>query len=404
MNTKNFVSIVGFTFLSLVGVAQTPEGLLNKSLAKIYKKSNFPGFTISVVTEDSTLFSQSYGYADKKRRLAYDAGTIQPVGSVSKTFIALALMKAIELGYFTLETNINDLLPYPIINPYAPSENITVRQLATHTSSLLDNDSIYTNVAYQLSRIPTIALGNFLQDYYNVGGKYYSAQNFDSLKPGTRYAYSNIASALMAHIIEIKSNMPFDEFTQRYIFQPLKMTNTHWFYDKKFEKKYARLYQINRPETKLEETLLNADKSLKPYSCISYPDGSLKTSASDLTKYLKQMMKGYFSGDTAIIGSNSYQTLFEKQFSEKDMPLHMDKNEPNRAIFWSYSKKGVIRHTGSDPGVFAFISFDPLTRIGRVMMMNASLDGGDNEKAVGNFMKIIRALDGYEEEVEKKSP
>jgi hypothetical protein len=181
------------------------------------------------------------------------------------------------------------------------------------------------------------------------------------------------------------------------------MENTDWFYNANKEAHYATLYQVNQPESVLEEKMLNADKSLKPYACITYPDGSLKTSASDLTLYLKAMMKGYFSNDTLIIGKSAYQTLFAKQFNEKNMPTNMDTKEPNRAIFWAYARKGEIRHTGSDPGVFAFISFHPVTKTGRIMTLNASLEGGENQKTVASFMKVIAALDSFEEVFAQKN-
>ncbi|MGL4631028.1 MAG: serine hydrolase domain-containing protein [Leadbetterella sp.] len=363
------------------------------------KESNFPGFTISIIKEDTVLFSNAYGFADKSKKTPYTLETIQPVGSVSKTCIAFALMKSIELGYFTLETDINTLLPFKISNPNLPNDIITVKHLATHTSSLLDNNEVYYNTAYQLENKPTIELSTFLKNYYTQEGKHYSSKNFGNAKVGTNYAYSNIASALMAYIIELKAKIPFSEFTEKYIFHPLKMTHTAWFYDKKFDNKYATLYQVNQSEIPLEENLMNEDKSLKTYSCVTYPDGSLKTSAHDLILYLKTMMKGYFGNESNFLNKSSYKILFEKQFTNDDMPMNMDKNEPHRAIFWSYTKKGAIRHTGSDAGVFAFISFDPVTKIGRIMTLNAALDGGENHKTVGYFMKVIAALDSFEEAV-----
>lgn len=399
MRINIFLALAFLVVQTISCFAQSPDKNLDKNLTKIYKESNFPGFSISIIKGDSTLYTKSYGYADKSKKTPYTLGTIQPIGSVSKTFIALALMKSIELGYFTLETNINELLPFKITNPNFPNGIITVKHLATHTSSLLDNEAIYFSEAYQLGNKPTVELGAFLKNYYTKEGKFYSPKNFDITNIGTNYAYSNIAAALMAYIIESKSNISFAEFTQKYIFRPLKMYNTDWFYNKDNEAKYATLYQVNQPESSLEEKILNTDKSLKAYSCITYPDGSLKTSASDLTVFLKAMMKGYFSNDTIIISKRSYQTLFAKQFNEKNMPTNMDTKEPNRAIFWAYSRKGDIRHTGSDPGVFAFISFNPVTKIGRIMTLNASLDGGENHRTVGYFMKVITALDSFEETV-----
>jgi CubicO group peptidase (beta-lactamase class C family) len=378
-------------------VAQNKNQTLDKSLQNIYSKSNFPGFAIAIIKPDSVLFSKGYGYADKKIKAPYTTATIQPVGSVSKTFIALALMKAIELGYFTLATNINDLLPFKITNPNFTNGVITIQHLATHTSSLIDNDSIYLT-AYELGKKPTVEMGDFLKSYYTPSGKLYTALNFDNKKIGSNYAYSNIAAALTAYIIEVKANMPFDAFTHKYIFEPLKMTGSDWFYNDNNAKQYATLYEINTPEVPQLTKLINNDNSLKDYCCITYPDGSLKTSVNDLIKYLQAMMKGY-AGASVIIADSSYKKMFAKQFTAIDVPANMDKNEVNRAIFWSYTKKNQLRHTGSDAGVFAFISFNPKTKIARVMTMNAALDGGDNAKAVKYFYAILEALNKYEEGV-----
>lgn len=399
MKINKILTLAYIAIQSISCSAQAPNKNLDKTLSKIYKESNFPGFALTVVKKDSIIFAKCYGYANKIKKTPYTLETIQPVGSVSKTIVALAVMKSIELGYFTLETNINDLLPFKVINPTFSNDTIKIRHLVTHTSSLVDNEKIYYNEAYQLGKKPTIELGNFLKDYYSVNGKYYSSQNYDSNKVGTNYSYSNIATALMAYIIEYKSQMSFDAFTKQNIFLPLKMENSEWFYNKDLESKYATLYQVNETESPIEEQLLNDDKSLKDYSCVTYPDGSLKSSANDLTIFLKAMMKGYFSMESTIINNQSYQALFSKQFNEQNMPTNMDKKEPNRGILWSYSKKGSIRHTGDDPGVFSFISFNPTTKMGVVMTLNTSLRGGENHKTIGYFMKVIAALESFEEEV-----
>jgi CubicO group peptidase (beta-lactamase class C family) len=394
---KKLLSVF-FLLVNISGVvAQNNNQTLDKSLQNIYSKSNFPGFSIAIIKPDTVLFSKGYGFANRVTKTPYTPATIQPVGSVSKTFIALALMKAIELGYFTLETDINNLLPFKIVNPNFPNGIITIKHLATHTSSLIDNDSIYVNT-YELGKKPSIQLGDFLKSYYTKEGKLYAALNFDNKAIGSNYAYSNIAAALTAYIIEVKASMPFDVFTRKYIFNPLQMTGSDWFYNDINAKQYATLYEINTPEVPQLVKLINTDNSLKTYCCITYPDGSLKTSVNDLTKYLQVMMKGYL-GASNVITDTLYKKMFAKQFTATDMPANMDKNEINRAIFWSYTKKDQLRHTGSDAGVFAFISFDPKTNIGRVMTMNAALDGGDNAKAVKSFYAILEALNKYEEAI-----
>ncbi|MBC7535120.1 MAG: serine hydrolase, partial [Ferruginibacter sp.] len=185
------------------------------------------------------------------------------------------------------------------------------------------------------------------------------------------------------------------KFTSAGIFTPLKMTDTHWFYDDARSLRYATLYEVNRQEEAIYKTLLNNDESLKVYSCATYPDGSLRTSVADLSKYLIEMMKGY-SGKSALISKTAFETLFKKQFTPDKLPASMDPREPNRAIFWAYNRKGKIVHTGSDPGVAAFISFDPVTRIGRVLLINTELEGLDNIVTIEAFVNLTKGLDNFE--------
>jgi len=392
---NNIPVIVVFLMLASFSLfGQDKNTLFDKQLTKIQKISNLPGFAVAIVKNDSIVFSKGYGFADKKKKIPYTIETIQPIGSVSKTFIGFAIMKAIDQGLFTMETDINDILPFKIVNPYFPNSIIKIKHLVSHTSGLIDNDTTYVK-AYALGGNPVKKLSEYLNEYYSPTGSLYSIANFDKSEPGKKYNYTNIGAALTAYLIEIKSGIPFSDYTLKYLFAPLHMDATHWFYDGDKSKNYATLYEVNRQELPIYQNLLNKDGSLKIYSCITYPDGSLKTSVSDLAKYLIEMIKGY-NGRSDLLTKGSFETLFKKQFSIENMPSNMDVKEPNRAIFWAYNKKGKLSHTGSDPGVASFISFDPITKIGRIIVLNTQLEGEDNIKTVEYFKSIVLAFDNFD--------
>lgn len=373
---------------------------LDKGLKLIYSKSNLPGFAVGIIQDDSILFCQGYGFADIQQKKAYTPETIQPIGSVSKTFIGLALVKALELGYFDLATNINKILPFQIINPHRPQDTIRVIDLATHTSGLVDNDSIYA-MTYCMGDSSNTQLAEFLKDYYTAKGGKYDSKNFISGKPGEYYSYSNIASALTAYIIEVKAGMSFDDFTEKYLFLPMKMNHTTWQYRAEFNLAYATLYEINKQSLPLYKAITNKDNSLKRYSCITYPDGSLKSSVNDLIKYLKEINAG-FKRVGIVTTAPFYEQLFTKRFKEENMPLNMPIAEPNRALFWAYNRKGKLSHNGSDPGVTTFISYDPTTHIGKILLINTQIEGEDNIKTVECCKRLIMEIEKYELEICKK--
>ncbi|MEZ5174177.1 MAG: serine hydrolase domain-containing protein [Bacteroidia bacterium] len=105
-------------------------------------ESETPGFAVTVLINDSVGYQQSFGQADFENNKAYTNQTTQPIGSISKTFVAAAIVKAIEQDLHS-ETAINDILPAEIINPQIPDAVIKVKHLVTHTSGLLDQLESY---------------------------------------------------------------------------------------------------------------------------------------------------------------------------------------------------------------------------------------------------------------------
>jgi CubicO group peptidase (beta-lactamase class C family) len=123
--------------------SQTVSDSLTAQLTSLQAQSLFPGFSVAIVRRDTVLYQQGFGLANIQTRAPYTPQTIQSVGSISKTFIGVSLMQCVERGLFTLDTPINELLPFRVVNPYFPADTIRVRHLATHTSGLVDYEPVY---------------------------------------------------------------------------------------------------------------------------------------------------------------------------------------------------------------------------------------------------------------------
>lgn len=349
---------------------------LTKSLQGVYQRDSLPGLSVVLVNEKKIIYQQSFGYADIEQQIKYSTKSIQTIGSVSKTFAAIALMKAVELGYFDLDTEINTILPFKVVNPNAPDSQITVRQLANHTSGIVDNPALfydtyqfdttlagYSPVAYAKlkklgfnQRINDCSLARFLYDYLSEKGQYYTKQNFGLDAAGRSSSYSNIGSALAAYLVEIKSGMSYADFTRRYILRPLHMRHSSWFLNAKRLKRYARPY---------DDTFL----SLPFYHLITYPDGGLRTNTADLSKYLMALLQGY-QGKEKLLKKGSYTTMFTPQFSNESPPKGIRLINRNKGIFWNLYVNGTIGHDGDDPGVSSFLFFNPRTGLGGVFLSN----------------------------------
>jgi D-alanyl-D-alanine carboxypeptidase len=331
-----------------------------------------------LVNQKQVIYKGAWGYADVEAKQLYSANTIQNIGSVSKSFIAVAIMKAVELKYFTLDTDINDLLPFKVSNPNHASEKITVRQLATHTSGILDNPAIYpasyrfgsdtVNTNPQVlqalkslgynSTVKDSSMSTFFYNYLCDKGKYYSKQNFDPEGAGRNYNYSNIGSALAAYLIEIKSGMSYAVFANKYILHPLKMNSSGWYLAAIDKKQHAKLYY--------------SGFSVPLYSLLTYPDGGLRTSANDLSKYLMAMMNGY-DGKSKLVNPEQFKQIFAPQFDKAHAPGKINMATRNKGLFWNLFSDGTIGIDGDDPGISTYMFFNPATGLGGLFMCNTFL-------------------------------
>uniref|UniRef100_UPI003752F272 serine hydrolase domain-containing protein n=1 Tax=Flavobacterium sp. TaxID=239 RepID=UPI003752F272 len=249
-----FISIVN-SFSQINAVKTT------KSLDSLYQSSQFPGFAVAMVDEKGIKYINTFGYSDIKNKIRYNTTSVQNIASISKTFIGVAIMKCVDLGYFNLETNINTILPFSVINPNFKTDTIKIKHLVTHTSGIIDNEEVYSKSFYtnkysdkesqlykRFIKLATISgrddkvLSVFLNNYFTENGSYYKTTNFSPRPLGTEYNYSNIASALAAYLVEIKSGMSFDLFCKKYIFEPLKMTTTSFTFTDEIAQKHVKIY------------------------------------------------------------------------------------------------------------------------------------------------------------------
>jgi CubicO group peptidase (beta-lactamase class C family) len=312
-----------------------------------------------------------------KNKKPFNFQTAINIASVSKTFISVALMKAIQLGYLSLETDINKVLPFKVSNPYYPNEVIQVKHLVTHTSGIIDNDSIYSK-CYQFiinnktdsSSIALIkeagltgglvdtTLKQFMFSYLNTKGKLFSDKNYLKSTPGKYYSYSNIASALAAYLIEIKSGISFAKFTDKYIFIPLKMTHSEWTINIRDLENRAILYY-------------NQDTSFPFYKTITYPDGGLITTTSELSRFVQELIKSR-NGVSGFWPREMANRMFTPFFTNITLPDNYNLTKYNNGIFWELYPDGFIGHPGADPGVSSFIEFNK--DIGIVFIGNMYID------------------------------
>ena len=345
-----------FLFAAILSIYLTPvqssngdiqefNDYINKSISK----ANIAGMGTAIVSGDSILFTQGYGYSDIETKLPFTPHTVMNIASISKTFVGVALMHLVEKGLIDLDDDVNTFLPFKVLNPHLPESIITPRHLMSHSSGIKDDQKVYLP-SYHYDGDSPIPLGEFLENYLTPDGTHYSKKNFTKSKPGIKFVYSNIGAGLAGYIVERVSRKPLNVFTRKIIFKPLGMNNTCWFLSEMDREKHSRLY-----ESKKNNTLLD---NIDLYGLTTYPDGGVRTTVADLSRYLLCIMnKGLYKGT---------RILKEETVSEMLTPDYID----SYTKFWGVGDQ--IGHGGGDPGVSTVMYYSPKDKLGIIFFLNTS--------------------------------
>jgi CubicO group peptidase (beta-lactamase class C family) len=319
-----------------------------------------PGAVLLTMRGSNIGMAKGYGLADPKTGRAMTPDTLFTIASISKTVTATALMTLYEKNRFGLDDDINHFLPFSARNAAFPDTPITFRMLLTHTSSIRDSD-IY-DAQYTLLQTPQlpdspIALGGFLGGYLRPGGTHYSAEdNFHPDKPGESYHYSNIGFGLVGYLVERISGMPFEQYCRQAVFKPLGMEHSAWHYRDVDARQIAIPYGY--------DNLKRRPQAIGFYGYPTFPDGALKTSAMEFSRFLAVFLnKGNTIDGKPFFQPSTIRTMLELRT--------IPGAQVAVGLAW-HSDGNVYFHSGGDPGIFTLTGFNPATGQAFVFFSNGS--------------------------------
>lgn len=172
------------------------------------KAKNFHGSVLSA-KDDNIIINKGYSFANLENSLNNKTQTKFSIGSISKQFTAVGILKLYENQKIDLNETINKYLPN-----IKYGDKITIHQLLTHSSGLVN----YTD---QVELYSLKSDEKIYDEILNIINK-----NELIFKPGSQYQYSNTNYLLLADIIEEVSGLSYEEYMTATIFKPLKMMDT----------------------------------------------------------------------------------------------------------------------------------------------------------------------------------
>jgi CubicO group peptidase (beta-lactamase class C family) len=248
------------------------EAFLDGFMPMQLQREDIAGAVVLIVKDGKVLFAKGYGFADVKNRkpVTVDATLFRP-GSISKTFTWTAVMQLVQQGKLDLNRDVNDYLDFKIPAPFG--KPITLLDIMTHTPGFEEQikDLFVTNAS------DVRPLNQFLPSHL-------PRQIFP---PGTTPAYSNYATTVAGYIVQRVSGVPFNEYIEKNIFQPLGMNRTTF-----------RQPLPDNLKPLMSEGYKKASEPARPYEFVqAWPAGSLSTTAEDMSHFMiAHLQDGEYKG------------------------------------------------------------------------------------------------------------
>lgn len=179
---------------------------------KNYVGSTKPGAVIGIIDQGRLVYKKGYGMANLERRFSNNTDKLYKIASVSKQFTAAAISLLIRQKQLALEDDIRRYIPdFPDYG-----KPITISHLLYHTSGIRD----YMVLMWLTGRSFEDSFDN--QDAMAM----IKGQKQLDFTTGHRCVYSNSNYILLAEIVKKVTRIPLEEYTKRYLFDPLKMDSS----------------------------------------------------------------------------------------------------------------------------------------------------------------------------------
>ena len=323
---QSFNKIIVFittTFLILINFTPTisadqetqdfdlDDPLFDLKIKLFMRLACFPSISVCIIKNDSIVWHKGYGKAKFFPPIKPTLDTIYPIGSISKTFTATALMQLFEQGKFDLDDNVNDYLNFEVKNPNFPNENITFRMLLAHQSSL-SGLTQYTQISsfifdlrftYLFYKERCLYPYPLIKELITTEGYLYWPINWEDYPPGKNCSYSNFGYILLEHLVEVLSGESYTDYITENIFKPLNMTNSSFFYKDLNRKNLAFSYfNIGRVYIRL------------PFIDIPYGIGGIKTSMRELSHYAIVHKDGGIWNGNRILNESTVELMHTHQY------------------------------------------------------------------------------------------
>jgi len=322
-----------------------------------------PGGALAVVDANAALMIQPLGVKRAGSPDAFDADTLFPIASNSKTFTAAAIGVLVDRGKMKWDDKVVDHYPDFALADAERAKAITVRDLLVHRSGL-----------------PSHGLDHYVMPLHVAGKVCDKAAMFAwakaKLRPAfglrEKEAYSNYGYIVLAEVITRVSGEPFATFIKESLLAPLGMSRTVLGNDAFAAASNATSVHELDPEGVVAPTRMP-----KSGDCRDGASGVV-SSVNDLTRFLRMFLNGGVLDGKRVLSTATTAELMRRQMPMKVSPFHRRALQTDwraRTLGWEtsgYKGEVIVRMGGFGPGYQSALMLLPERKLGVIVLQNFS--------------------------------
>jgi CubicO group peptidase (beta-lactamase class C family) len=345
LRLRNLLLLLGVLLifnLKISAAQPTLESAIDRLITTQMASGHIPGLALAVTHDDQVLEIKGYGQAKQNQPVTPQTQFL--IGSLSKSFTAIAIMQLVEAGEINLDAPVQTYLPeFTLADPTLAAQ-ITVRHLLHQVSGLSDLGF----PEWQLSQATTIS------DRLSSLSRAHPVAS-----PGTQFHYFNPNYEVLARLVEVVSQQPFSAYLQAHIFEPLQMSQTLGL--------ITSAEALNRTTHLAQGHLMAYGIPFAEAELSGYLGGSsgVISTAADIANYLIMQTNGGRFQNTELLSSNSMALM----------------HTPPRSIRSSYGMgwfntvengQPRLEHNGILSTFYSEVILLPKTRYGIALLYNIS--------------------------------
>lgn len=279
------LGVLGLLGTTSLSATAAPANLPDYAAIDSYVSNSLagtPGFALSIVHGDQVTHVKGFGVANSAG-VPMTADTPLVIGSQAKPFTALAIMQLSESGVVSLDSPVQDYLPWFRVAQDGFSHQITIRQLLNQTSGLPPSAPFDTPVTTVESRVRDLATVRL------------------TATPGHLFQYSNSNYDVLGQVVETLSGQTYGDYMRDHVFQPLAMTHT---FTSEAEGQANGLGEGH-------QWWFGLPVSTDTYRQDYVPAGYLISSANDMSHFLIAQLNGGTYDGQSLVSAQSIAAMHE---------------------------------------------------------------------------------------------